>query len=265
MKYRLYGIAPYCAVAVHGGPGAPGGVSTLAKGLSKTIGVIEPFQTENTIMGQVDELYSQICEITDLPVHVLGHSWGAWISYLFTHKYPNKVKKVFLIGSGAFHAKYVKEMNDRRMSHFTESERKEYKRIIQELNSSISSNKDMLLKRLGELADKSDNYFVEDTPDNVEEMVKIDGDQFKSVWQEGAKLRENGFFIQIATSIQRPIRVIHGSDDPTPIEGVIDPIKDLVSDMKWYKLDRCGHNPWKEKYCQSEFWQIVWNEIENCT
>lgn len=261
MDRRLYGRYPYRAVAIHGGPGAPGSVSTLAIGLSAGMGTMEPFQTATTVMGQVDELAEQIIEVNNDEMFIFGHSWGAWLAYLLAHKYPSLVKKAFLIGSGALDRKYLDEMTGRRLSRLSIKERQEYYRILKHLPGAEDHLKDALLIRLGELAEKSDNYCVEDIPENKESLVTIDGKLYQSIWPEAAKLRDDGYLVSIAREIAKPIRIIHGSNDSTPISAVVEPIKTLMKDLKWYEIEKCGHCPWKEKYGKHSFYQIIESEL----
>lgn len=259
MNFRLYGNRPYEYVVVHGGPGAPGGVSSLARELAMSYSVIEPFQTELTVWKQVDELYHQITINTNNKVYLLGHSWGAWLVYLLTYKYPEIVKKTFLIGSGAFDSKYISELNKRRMNALSKEEQKEYLDII-ELLKQQSKDSSNFLRCLGQLAEKADNYCVENTEENQEQMITIDGNQYQAVFNEAAEMRNKGYFISISKDIKCPLRVIHGKNDTTPIEGVIDPIKENIHDLKWYEIEKCGHSPWKEKYGKDVFYKILESE-----
>ena len=45
---RAYGKAPYTVVLVHGGPGAAGEMTPVAKRLSNNRGILEPFQTSTS-------------------------------------------------------------------------------------------------------------------------------------------------------------------------------------------------------------------------
>jgi len=213
------------------------------------------------VMGQVEELAKQITDQADHAVTLFGHSWGAWIAYLLAYSHPELVKKVFLIGAGAFHPGYVAEMHRRRRFRLSSLESREYDRIIARLADDTATDHDVLLGRLGELAAKADHYCVEPIPENREEIVRMDGAQYRSVWQEGASLRESGFFVQIAAGIQCPLRVIQGREDPTPIEAVLEPLKALARDLKGYEIARCGHEPWKEQYAREAFWHIVAEEL----
>lgn len=57
---RVYGNKPYKVVVVHGGPGGPGEMASVANELSSDFGVLEPLQTKSSIDEQVEELKSQI-------------------------------------------------------------------------------------------------------------------------------------------------------------------------------------------------------------
>jgi pimeloyl-ACP methyl ester carboxylesterase len=260
VKLRKYGEGPCECVVVHGGPGAPGSASSLARKLSETWAVLEPFQTETSVWGQVEELYRQIRENCTDRVFALGHSWGAWLVYLLAYKHPEVVRTAFLIGAGAFDAAYLPELQQRRLDVLTVEEQSEYREMI-ELLKKPSENSDRHLERLGELAEKADNYCVEMTDENSECMVTIDGKQFQKVMTEAFRMREEGFFRKIAGEIRSPIRILHGKNDTTPIEGVVDPLQGAVADVKWYVIDRCGHSPWKEKYGKDEFYRIVAREV----
>ncbi len=261
MDCRTYGQAPYSAVVVHGGPGAPGSASSLALALSSLIGTIEPFQTAYTIKEQIEELSYQIDRYATVPFFLFGHSWGAWLSFLLANSHPNIIRKIFLIGSGAFDALYVQQMEKRRLSHLSASEAEEYKNINNKLSISIEYDKNTLLTRLGQLAEKADNYCVDPIPENNDNIIKIDADQYNSIWTEASQLRSSGYFINILKNISIPIRIIHGANDPTPITGVVNPIKNNIQDLSWYELQKCGHSPWKERYAKGEFWRIIKSEL----
>ena len=64
-RLRRYGDPPFDVAVLHGGPGAPGEVGPLAQELSNSHGVLEPFQTEDTVDGQVRELRDILLEEGD--------------------------------------------------------------------------------------------------------------------------------------------------------------------------------------------------------
>lgn len=117
---RKYGNEPFNVAVIHGGPGAPGGMAPVARELSQICGVLEPLQTANAIEGQILELKDILENNADSPVILIGHSWGAWLSYIFAAQYPQLVKKLILVGSGSFEEKYLSTMKTNRTSRLIE-------------------------------------------------------------------------------------------------------------------------------------------------
>ena len=85
---RRYGKPPYNVVVVHGGPGASGEMAPVARALASDWGILEPIQTATSLDGQIKELSALLNENGDLPVTLVGFSWGAWLSFIVAAKYP---------------------------------------------------------------------------------------------------------------------------------------------------------------------------------
>ena len=94
MNLRKYGKAPYKAAVLHGGPGAPGYMAPVARELGKTRGVIEPLQTKGSLEGQIDELEGQLKTHADLPVTLVGSSWGAILALFLAARKKEMVRKL---------------------------------------------------------------------------------------------------------------------------------------------------------------------------
>lgn len=115
---RRYGTAPFRAAAIHGGPGAVGSAGGLAEGLavSASCGVLEPFQSKETIPELEAELEKQLAAEAAAPAALIGHSWGAWLAALFAAEHPERVSKLILVGSGPLHSRYVPQIGERRLA-----------------------------------------------------------------------------------------------------------------------------------------------------
>jgi pimeloyl-ACP methyl ester carboxylesterase len=113
---RIYGNPPFTVAVVHGGPGAAGEMASLARELAKGRGVLEPLQTALSLRGQIAELKELLVQNADLPVTLIGFSWGAWLSYLLAAHHRELVKKLILVGSGPFEEKYAIDINKTRSS-----------------------------------------------------------------------------------------------------------------------------------------------------
>jgi pimeloyl-ACP methyl ester carboxylesterase len=223
-------------------------------------GTLEPLQTESTVGGQIAELAGQIREYSGEPLVLLGHSWGAWLVYLLAARHPSIVKELLLVAAAVFDESYVSEMQRRRMLRMSGDERAEYA-AIQERLAAGDPHEDTLLERLGFLAGRADDFCVDDTAENRDEMVAVSGEQYRRVWAEASEMRRSGELVKASEQIECPVRIIHGAEDPTPIEGVVEPLKGRVRDLAWYRLDRCGHTPWKERHARDGFLHIVESEI----
>jgi len=257
-NYNIYGKKPFIIVVVHGGPGAAGEMKPVAKKLSRHCGVLEPLQTAASINGQLEELKSVLEEKGDLPIQLIGFSWGAWLSYLFAAKFPDLVKKLILVGSGSFDEKYAQKIQQTRLSRLSENDRKKYHSLIKILSDPSVGSKHEALQQMGKLCEEVDTYEpIED------ETPKIDfrADIFQSIWQEAAELRRSGKLLEWGKKIQCPVVAIHGDYDPHPAEGVQKPLSVILNDFRFILLKNCGHKPWIERWAKDEFYRILGNEL----
>jgi pimeloyl-ACP methyl ester carboxylesterase len=77
---RRYGPPPFRVAVIHGGPGAPGEVAPVGRKLGTKYGVLEPFQTADSVSGQVEELADCLKTHGSPPLTLVGYSWGAWLA-----------------------------------------------------------------------------------------------------------------------------------------------------------------------------------------
>ena len=59
-----------------------------------------------------------------------------------------------------------------------------------------------------------------------------------------------------------PVVAIHGDYDPRLAEGVREPLVRVLNDFRFILLEKCGHEPWVEKFARDEFYDILKNELE---
>jgi len=257
---RLYGDKTYEAIVVHGGPGAPGSLAPVARVLSKKIGVIEPFQTKDYIEGQINELREVIKKYCNKPITLIGHSWGAWLSYMFAAKNSKYVKKLIIVGSGPYDAKYLHLMNNTRNSRFSEEERQRINQLSELLHNPDTDNLKEVFKELGNIMTKVDSYrpII-----NENEIVKYQPKIFMKIMPEISELRKKGELLDIGNNIKCPVVVIHGDYDPHPYQGVKEPLSKVIKNNKFILLDNCGHYPWNEQYAKDRFYEILFDELKD--
>ena len=259
-NFRLYGSNPFRVAVIHGGPGAPGEMAPVARELSNMSGIIEPLQTAMSIGEQVEELQTVLKESTAFPVILIGHSWGAWLSYIFAAEYPSFVSKLILVSSGPFEEKYAGAIMDARLSRLTEAERAEVFLLMKTLNDAKAPDKNTALARFGRLISKADSY---DSLLPGNEVIWCQYDIYEKVWPEAAELRHSGKLLEFGLGIHCPVVAIHGDYDPHPPEGVKEPLSGVLTDFKFILLEHCGHLPWNERAARDKFYSILKKEISN--
>lgn len=258
---RKYGKPPYTVAVIHGGPGAGGGMAPIAVELSTKWGILEPIQTKTSITGQIEELKQVLESHRDDSMTLIGSSWGAWLITFLAAEYPDLVKKLILVGAGPYDEKYTKEFQANRLSRLSVTERAEFQKIINFLANPFTEGKEKLIKRLGELASKTDDFDPIDLPHDPQE-IPFNADIYAGVWPQAVRWRKNGKLIELASKVQCPVVAIHGDYDPHPAEGVKLPLSNVVSNFQFYLLEKCGHEPWKEKHARQFFFEILLKELD---
>ncbi|MFA5367203.1 MAG: alpha/beta hydrolase [Dehalococcoidia bacterium] len=255
---RIYGESPYSVAVIHGGPGAPGQMAPVARELSRDRGVLEPLQTAATLDGQVGELHDIIKKHGNPPVILIGSSWGAMLSYIFTARYPALVKKLIMVGSAVFDDRYAAGIQGTRLSRLDAEAKREVYSLVKELNEDAVEDKNKMLARLGELFTKGDAYdpITLDT-----EVIEVSFDIHDRVWGDAINLRKSGELLKMGKKIKCPVVALHGDYDPHPAEGVREPLSKVLKDFRFITLERCGHLPWIEREAMGRFYELVRGEI----
>ncbi len=250
---RLYGKPPYSVAVLHGGPGAQGTMASVANGIKDEFSVIEPLQTADTVMGQVEELNDQLHHFS-APFVLIGHSWGAWLAWIFACIYPQKVKHIIMVGCPPFEASYAKDIMLTRLNNFEKKD----KAAIAKLLGKLKNNKitDDEFARLGSLIEKADTYSAIKSPFE-EAPLPMQTDIFNKVWTEAKELRATGKLLAMKDKIHCKVTFLHGKDDPHPYQGVQDVLNEHEVDFEFVLLDKCGHSPWKEEHRWESFFKLL--------
>ncbi len=255
---RTYGAAPYSIAVIHGGPGAPGQMAPVARELSRDYGVLEPLQTAATLDGQVEELRDIIEKHGNPPVVLIGSSWGAMLSYIFTARHTALVKKLIMVGSAVFDDRYAAGIQKTRLSRLEAEAKREVYSLVKTLNDDMVSDKNKLLARLGELFTRADAY---DAITLDTEVLEVRFDIHDRVWDDAMKLRSSGALLNLGKKIKYPVVAIHGDYDPHPAEGVREPLSKVLKDFRFILLPHCGHLPWIEREARDEFFKVVREQL----
>ncbi len=254
---RLYGQDPFSLVLVHGGPGAAGSMSILADNLSEEMGVIESLQTKLTIDDLIEELHQDIVGSTKNKVTLVGHSWGAMLSLLFTNRYPKIIERLILIGCPPLTPDFSEQITSNRFRRLSPYEAEMFNKHVEQLAKiSDSVNAAESFKIIEELTYRTDNYSPLDL-ETIHRKVLFNPEVFGSVWSEAEKLRRDGKFSSILGKIKVPIFLIHGTFDPHPVDSVIQTMKSSGAKYTYIPIENCGHTPFFEKSISSEFHHLI--------
>ena len=258
---RKYGKAPFSVAVIHGGPGAPGEMAPVARELASFRGVLEPLQTAGSLRGQVEELKTVLKKSGDLPVTLIGFSWGAWLSFMLAARYPAFVKKLILIGSGPYEEEYAAKIGETRLNRLNEEDKARANAAIEILNNPTAEDKNSSFARFGALCSKADAY--DPVPCASEESETVDGQVaiFQGVWRDAVELRRSGKLLELGEHIRCPVVAIHGDYDPHPAEGVQTPLSAILKNFRFILVNNCGHKPWIEREARDKFYGILKEEL----
>jgi len=195
----------------------------------------------------------------NLPVTLIGHSWGAWLSLIFAARYPAMVRKLILVCSGPFEEVYAPQITETRMSRMSEEEKVRLRLLIDALESP-KRNKADLFSLYGALLSKTDAYDL--LPADRSYVIEFQENVYQEAWIEALQLRRSGGLIALAKQVRCPVVAIHGDYDPHPAEGVEKPLRDAIGDFRFILLEKCGHEPWKERAAKDRFYEILIKELE---
>ncbi|MFC1848806.1 alpha/beta fold hydrolase [candidate division CSSED10-310 bacterium] len=261
-KIRKYGQAPYQVAVVHGGPGAGGEMAPVARRLASHSGVLEPFQTALSLPGQIEELRGALQENGNLPLILIGYSWGAWLSFIIAARYPSLVEKLILISSGPFSEKYAARIQETRLSRLDQSERTELESLLEIINNPTIKDKNRAFARFGDLFSKTDTFNPLTSDAKSTDTIEFRADIFHKLWPQGAALRSSGELLEFGKDINCPVIAIHGDYDPHPADGVREPLTTILKNFRFVQLQHCGHKPWGEQEARESFFRILAAELD---
>lgn len=246
---RQYGDAPSRVVVLHGGPGGAGEVEPLARELGRRgHAVLEPFQTRDSVGGQIDELREQIERFSTAPAVVIGWSWGAWLGCLLAAQHQTLVRQLILVGSGPFEARFASAIRTTKNSRLTAEESAELKTL------SLEEGDPATVARFIALSDVADTYARDSSPLPT---VTFNRRIHTAVWPEADEMRTSGALLRAVSAIDCPVLAIQGDYDPRPSEGVRTPLRAVLPSAHFVQLERCGHKPWQEIYAKDDFYHLV--------
>jgi pimeloyl-ACP methyl ester carboxylesterase len=258
IEVREYGKSGPTVVLLHGGPGAPGSVASLARDLASDFRIREPLQRQSgnktlTVEGHCLDLAAVAPE----RMLLVGWSWGAMLALSFASRYPARVSAVALVGCGAYdipsRAIYQKTLDDR----LGPKGRSRVAALQRKLQSETDGAKrDRLLAEVAEVVSRA-QAFAADT--RIKDALRVDSRGHEETWRDVLRLQREGIEPSGFRTITAPVIMLHGDDDPHPGTATRDVLRRCIPHLEYICFARCGHVPWAEPYARNAFLETLKN------
>ncbi len=231
-------------------------MAPVARELSAVRGVIEPLQTVSGVGAQVQELAALIDHHGQVPVELIGWSWGAWLGFLLASQFPHLVAKLIIVGAPPFEEGFAKQITATRLERLSPEQRSEAISLMRLLEDPAATSDTM--HRLHDILLLSDSC---DLLPHPEEVLDFQPRTYRETWPEAAELRSSGRLLAMVKHVRCPVVALHGDSDPHPAEGVNQPLSRVLADFRFILLPRCGHYPWFESAARGEFFSVLDREL----
>lgn len=234
-------------LVIHGGPGAPGSLASLARDLAGEFAVYEPHQRGSesegplTVARHVDDLDVIVQKITaahGVKPALVGHSWGAMLALMYAARHPEGCAGVVLIGCGTFDPAARAEMKRRIAARTTEDVARRFAAV-----SAETPDEDERLRRRAQLLVSI--YCVD--PIEAPEFPRCDARANRETWDDMMRLQAEGAVPAAFQAITVPVLMLHGADDPHPGGMIVASLRPWIPQIEYHEWPRCGHEPWRER------------------
>lgn len=259
IKIRTYGRGHPTIVVLHGGPGAPGSVVALARGLSEEFHVIEPLQRSSggsvlTVTQHVADL-AEVCPEKSV---IVGWSWGAMLALSFAARHPEKGDAFILVGCGTYDEKTRSLIEQTILDRLSTADKRRRQILLDALDSTPDGRKrDEILAEWGGLEAKASCYDACYHDHEIAEMLPVDAVGHVETWTDVLRLQKDGVEPAIFSNIRKPVLMVHGDTDCHPGALTAQLLKQHIPQLEYIEIGRCGHEPWRERHGRGPFFDIL--------
>lgn len=249
---RRYGTGGPFVVLLHGGPGAPGHIARVARGLEDSFRVLEPFQRRSggaplTVARHVADLHELVAPLARPAL--VGSSWGAMLALAYAAAHPESAGPLVLVGSGTFdlasRARFRASV-DERMDDALRGRMKALEREIPDADARLSAIGDLLTAVYGFDPVPGDAGFE-----------ACDARGHEETWADMLRLQAEGAYPAAFSAIESPVLMLHGAFDPHPGAMIRASLLPHVRQLEYVEWERCGHYPWLERHAREPFFATL--------
>src|SRR5262245_59584347 len=259
IEVRRYGSCGPTLVALHGGPGAQGSAASLARAFAQDFQVLEPLQRRSgrvplSVSRHVEDLWT----VVPRPASLIGSSWGAMLGLSFAARHPRDVSALVLVGCGTYdeHSRSLYRRSLERLLGVAG------RRRIAALQSRLTTEsnaaeRDAVLGRLGAAYMEAESYELLDGSSEPEDSLPADEAGHCETSEDVLRLQREGIEPDAFRAVRARVLMIHGVVDPHPGEATRDLLRLFIPQLEYLELDRCGHEPWRERHARDRFVESV--------
>ncbi len=253
-----HGTSGRMVIVLHGGPGAPGSATDLARGLAKGFRVLEPWQRGSggeplTVARHVADLHELVeARFGGAPAPLVGESWGAMLALAYAAEHPATAGPLVLVGCGTFDAVARARMR----VILNERTNDELKQRLGDLAAEIPDPEERLERRY-ELTRTL--YDVDPLPENADGGGRGEFDMraHSESWADMVRLQREGVYPAAFEAIESPVLMLHGAYDPHPGQMIRASLAPFLLQLEYREWERSGHSPWREAEVSHEFFAVT--------
>jgi len=251
IEVRRYGCGGPLVALLHGGPGAPGSMVSLARDLAGRFTVLEPLQRRSggaplTVARHVEDLAAVLPEGAAL----VGWSWGAMLALSFAAAHPGRANSLALVGCGTYDAADREVYERALVIRLGEAGLRRVEELRRPMAGAAGAQGDRLLAALGRLMEEAQAY---DALPETGDPVRVDRQGHQETWADVLRLQAEGIEPAALASIRCPGLMLHGDDDPHPGPATFELLRRFKPHLQYRGFPRCGHKPWAEGHAREPF------------
>jgi pimeloyl-ACP methyl ester carboxylesterase len=190
---------------------------------------------------------------------IVGHSWGAMLALAYAASYPNEVRGIVLVGCGTFDQASRDKMNETINKRLDDESR----RLLADLSGKYPDWGDRI-KAKYDLIGRVHDFDVDQPPIEARDIEPFDIKAHNETWNDMLRLQGNGTYPQAFDVIRVPVLMLHGCYDPHPGRMIYESLKPHIRQLQYVELDRCGHEPWRERHARGLFFRIMIDWMTKC-
>ena len=259
IRVRHYGYKGRTVVVLHGGPGLPGSAAGLARALAGDFVVLEPLQRRSGLIPMtVSQHVEDLAEVAPKPAILVGCSWGAMLGLSYAARYPEDVSDLVLVGCGT----YDESSRELLVRTLRRRQGEREARRIRDLQRRCALEedpvaRDALFAEIGSALMRAESYDLFEEIESDADVVPADLAGNLETWEDALRLQHEGVEPNSFTAITARVLMLHGVVDPHPGIETRDLLRRFIPQLEYVSLERCGHEPWRERYARGPFLEAL--------